>query len=377
MLHTYRWFWVACILITLPLRCSPQVVDACCPAFALGHEAKIADQNILIAWDPETQIEHFVREAAFHRSREDRNRPSEVTDEESFGFLVPTPSRPEIEAIPEEGKQVWVRLAGQVLPRIDRVDRTTWSAGAALLLPFMLQSSKRSAKGFPPTNSAVKVLETKQVAGYDVAVLQASDAESLTNWLQSHGYDSRPALQQWSEPYVAKGWIITAFKYASEGTENVRAGSVRMSFKTDRPIFPYRVPTDQIAAPGAGHVLRTYVVGPGRANGTLGEADAASPWRQAKLRYAMPLSDEHLLRNLAGALPNPDAYRAKGMWLTAWNDPTWPSGTEDLRFDFEPDGASFQEVQTVFVDRNRFIPVDLLLLGALGGLAFWRRRRTR
>lgn len=377
MLATYRWFWIACILVTLPLRCSPHVVDACCPAFALGRETKIADQNILIAWDPETRIEHFVREAAFHRARNDGNRTSDEPEDASFGFLVPTPSRPEIEAIPDGRPNAMDRLGLTVLPRIEHVARTRWSAGAALLLPFMLQSRHSRLGKAAPTNAAVRVLEKKQVAGYDVAVLQASEAGALSEWLQANGFDSRPALQQWSEPYIAKEWIFTAFKYASGGSENVRAGSVRMSFETERPIFPYRVPTDQIAAPGAGHELRTYVVGPGRASGTLGEADAASPWRQAKLRYAMPLDDESVVRTLAGALPNPDAYLGKGMWLTAWNDPTWPSGTEDLWFDFEPDGASFQEVQTVLVDRNRFIPVDLLLLGALGGLAFWRRRRTR
>src|SRR5262249_48580872 len=65
----------------------------------------------------------------------------------------------------------------------------------------------------PPGNS-VSVLEEKRVAGYDAAVLAATDAAALNKWLADHGYESSDVLKKWLEPYVQKGWIITAFKVA-------------------------------------------------------------------------------------------------------------------------------------------------------------------
>ena len=49
------------------------------------------------------------------------------------------------------------------------------------------------------------------VAGYDAVVLKATDAQALRDWLEKHGYDARPAVTTWLEPYIKDGWIITAF----------------------------------------------------------------------------------------------------------------------------------------------------------------------
>ena len=218
-------------------------------------------------------------------------------------------------------------------------------------------------------------MKTARVGGYDVVVLKARDPEALTAWLATKGFDSRPELAEWSRPYVEKGWMITAFKYATDAT-TIDVSAVRLSFETDEPLFPYRVPTDQIDpdAPRRS-LLRAFVVGPGRADGTLGEGSAARPWEKGNVVYAHPL--EVNASFLAGVLPEGTAGGATNAWLTAFEDATWPSGTDDLTFAFNPAAAKFQRVEERPVDRERLVPLDAMALAGLGVAWAIRRRRMR
>lgn len=386
---------VGMLLLSLVVRTSPGIAVACCPAFAAGAMVRIADQRILVVWDPETKVEHFVREAGFKNPKRRFNPafppgvfPGETAtdgdrseaadgkgrdDSKGFGFLVPSPSRPEIA---ESDGSVFNSLSDAIRPRIETVNEWKVVPTALVLTPLLLRSATTASRSIDSNAlpmGAVNVLETKRVAGYDVAVLEASDAEALTRWLDENGYDSRPSLTQWAEPYVAKGWIVTAFKYAADA-DRVEAGAVRMSFKTDRPIFPYRVPTDQIDEGGSRNLLRTYVVGPGRATGTLGEGDKASPWLQGYLRYSKPASPADCQQLIGAALPQGAAEKLGDAWLTAFDDNTWPSGTEDLWFDFDKSAPEHQEVQRVVKHRTVPIPVDLIALLVGIGIVVGRRR---
>src|SRR5262245_44921019 len=57
---------------------------ACCPAPPRGKVVINADQTVIIIWDAETKTQHFIRQADFR------------TEADDFGFLVPTPSQPEL-----------------------------------------------------------------------------------------------------------------------------------------------------------------------------------------------------------------------------------------------------------------------------------------
>lgn len=388
---------VGMLLFSLVVRTCPGIAVACCPAFVMGDMVRIGDQRILVVWDPETKVEHFVREAGFKHPRKrfdptvtpggpvgeddsvgdqaEGNDGKGRDDSKGFGFLVPSPTQPEIA---ESDGSVFQNLSDAIRPRIETVDKWNVVPTALVLMPLLLQrrgpmtTSRSSDEQLPM--AAVNVLETKRVAGYDVAVLEASDAEALTRWLDENGYDSRPSLKEWAEPYVAKGWIVTAFKYAADA-DRVEAGAVRMSFKTDRPIFPYRVPTDQIDEGGSRNLLRTYVVGPGRAFGTLGEGDNANPWARGYIRYSKPASPADCQQLIGAALPQGAAEKLGDAWLTAFDDNTWPSGTDDLWFDFDKSAPQHQEVTRVVNRRTVPIPVDLIALLVGIGIVVGRRRR--
>lgn len=382
-----RTLLVFCMICMVVVRDTSRELQACCPVYALGRDIRIADQKILIVWDPQTRTEHFIREAAFQKPRLATGGVSEESKAGGdFGFLVPSPSQPRVE---EADSSIFGWLEEKIRPRIEVKDRWKVDPFPFLLSPFALRAAKQSvdSEAIPPM-SAVSVLELKKVAGYEVAVLKASDAGELTKWLQDNQYEVRPNLEEWSKPYVEKGWVITAFKYDTSANRT-EVGGVRMSFETDRPLFPYRVPKDQFADEGRGNRLRVFVAGPGRAAGTLGEGGEQTAWNRGQLRYSMPLQSSDFSQGLGRVLPlDSKLVSAEGaigvgeasdskkeeMWLTAWDDRTWPSSDQDLWFDFDAKGKPHQEVQRVVRDRTIPLPIDVLGVLAITVGMFVRRK---
>ena len=55
----------AALVAAIVLATTPLPARACCPAPAPGRNVQIADQDVLIVWNPSTKMEHFVRRATF------------------------------------------------------------------------------------------------------------------------------------------------------------------------------------------------------------------------------------------------------------------------------------------------------------------------
>src|SRR5262245_33477025 len=64
---------------------APHPIRACCPAPPPGKPVLNADQTVILIWDAATKTQHFIRQASFKSEADD------------FGFLVPTPARPELD----------------------------------------------------------------------------------------------------------------------------------------------------------------------------------------------------------------------------------------------------------------------------------------
>src|SRR5262245_33760455 len=74
---------LAAILAVLPVV-APSPATGCASAPPPGARVEITDEVALIVWDEATQTEHFIRRASFRSTAAD------------FGFLVPTPSKPDL-----------------------------------------------------------------------------------------------------------------------------------------------------------------------------------------------------------------------------------------------------------------------------------------
>ena len=219
-------------------------VFACAPAPHAGERIDVVEESAVIVWDPATKTQHFIRRATFQGNARD------------FGFLVPTPTAPQLAAVDDS---IFETLLDKIRrPTIERTRREIdWS--------FFGTSKEAVAT---TAAAPVEVLQTAKVAGYDAVVLDATDAKALVDWLQQHDYATTPELQTWLDAYVQQRWMITAFKIDKSQSDLARTEAVKMSFTTERPFFPYREPPSS----NANRVLRIFFLGPERVMGAIGSA---------------------------------------------------------------------------------------------------------
>ncbi len=303
---------ITAFIVIAPLSASVSDSEAwaCAPAFRPGESVHIAEESALIVWDAASKTQHFIRRAQFDTKAKD------------FGFLVPTPTRP---VLSEVDDAVFGHLEALTRPPERPVER---SAGGEFA---------KSAPA-PAAAPAVRVLETVTVAGLDAAVLSANDAKALDVWLKGHGYASRPELTEWFKPYIAGKWILTAFKISKAGSPAQRAVSsaVRMSFKTERPYFPYREPATRDSSPRA---LDVYFVSGERMEAKMGKATA---W-PGRVLWAQPLQTE-MREDLLKRVKLPANAAPATAWLTRFLDRSAPRpGTDELYFSRAADQSQYMD----------------------------------
>jgi hypothetical protein len=230
----------------------------CCPVHRSGQPVVNADQTVILIWDPATKVEHFIRQAFFKSEADD------------FGFLIPSPSRPELEES-ANGSFDYLRK----LTEPERKKERRPSSGLGCGCGADVGSNERAHQ------ASVRVLEEKLVAGFNAVVLETDSASALVNWLKTNGYVFSPEVEAWAKPYVQAGWKITALKVAKDvehkGEKSVTASALRKSFKTDKPLFPYREPDYGRSASNLGvpsRLLRIYFIADARYQGELTQNDA-------------------------------------------------------------------------------------------------------
>ena len=254
------------LALVLALSLPAPVASACA---ALGPDGPVAieGEEALIVWDEEHETEHFIRRAFF------KDAPAD------FGFLVPTPTNPEIA---EAASDVFERLYARYHkpePHLKDADLDGPRSAAA----------------------AVTVVQEKRVGGLDATVIQTTSVPALDAWLTKNHYPNGFILRTWLKTYVERGWYITAFKIASNHARGLTSTAVRLSFSTARPFFPYSEPANGMRAT---RPFRLSLI----ASGKLAAGFGAAAW-DAKVGYAQPLPLAAAHKLLDGSLP-PKSIRA-------------------------------------------------------------------
>jgi hypothetical protein len=289
------------LFLTLLAACTWTPAASACAAISFSQVPVVnADQSVILIWDPATRTEHFIRKATFKSAGDE------------LGFIVPTPTQP---VLAESSDEVFDYLRKLTAPEIKH----------QLRLPSVgIGCGMVSAP--PPTLSSVQVLEEKEVAGYKAAVLQAGVAGDLVTWLRDNGYAYSPAMEAWARPYIDRGWKFTALKLAKseqgKKDQTLTAGTLRITFQTDEPLFPYREPDSAAYATSLGasrRLLRIYFLAEARYEGRL--RVPKSPWTgnavwANKLKPAERLKTLELLKLLP--ITGPATW-----WLTEFED-NWP-----------------------------------------------------
>jgi hypothetical protein len=341
------------LLATLSLSARPAHA---CASFSGREPVPIVREDALIVWDEAKHEEHFIRSAVFD------------TKQKSVGFLVPTPSPPTF----GEASDAWMAaLKTATAPTVEHA--ASYVPVGCTMLPFMFMARTMKA-GTTAHLDGVRVLDETRVAGMDVAVLEATDTDALAKWLAAHDFEMRDALQRWVAPYVAKKWTISAFRYArpdvasnGEFAPPIASRAVRITFKTDVPIYPYREPDDSRPVPG--RELHLFVLSASRIAGT--ESDLAAPWPASAVFAAKIATPAAVGASLSGvALP-------AQLWVNELVDRAEKRPATDLVFDKSAAADEVRPPPTIIEDGPRiYVPYELPFV-AIFAAWLWRRRRRR
>jgi hypothetical protein len=332
---------------------------ACCPAPPSGKPVVNADQTVILIWDAANQKQHFIRQASF------------LGEADDFGFIVPSPSQPELS---ESGNEAFPHLLKLTEPEIVKQKRPS-NVGCCLACS-KVAAPKEAAVG------SVRVLDEKQVAGFKAVILEASTAGALVEWLKANGYAYSPAIEAWAKPYVEKNWKFTALKVAKgpedKAKKNVAAAALRMTFTTDRPLFPYREPDAKSVAEklnAKDRMLRIYFVAEARYKG---EPTKEVPWT-GKVAWANKVAPEERKKTLE-LLKLPENTGPAEWWLTEFED-NWPYSVApaDVYFSRDADQSTVKRPPIIqYVTAPWPTEVTVYAIAALVAVPVvrraWRRR---
>jgi hypothetical protein len=227
----------------------------------------------------------------------------------------------------------------------------------------------------------IRVLEEKQVAGFHAAVLEAGSANALVGWLKEKGYAYTGEVEAWARPYVEAGWKITALKVvkdqADKASPRVAAAALRMSFQTERPVFPYREPDSKSAAQAVNaksRILRIFFISDARYKGEL---TPQTKWG-GKVAWSNKVQTEDRLKTL-DLLKLPATTGPAEWWLTEFED-NWQYTTApaDVYFSRDADqGVVKRPVHVQYVAAPWPTDVTVYALAALTVVPFVVRRVRR
>ncbi|MBM4362241.1 MAG: DUF2330 domain-containing protein [Deltaproteobacteria bacterium] len=226
---------------------SPEVARACGGFFMRSqmHKPSLAHEQVLLIHDADKSLEHFIRAVSFREATE------------PFGFVVPTPSRPDVEKVTESpfihlGHEFRFDPPPKEEPRSEGFGAGHGRLGGA---------------------AQVQVLETKAVGSFTAFVLAATDPSALTDWLTKNELTQTPESGAWLEHYVRLGFYFVALRYEPKparadagpppAERPVKAETIRISFSTPFPFYPYLEPAPAAGAPvgGGDRVLDLWFAG--------------------------------------------------------------------------------------------------------------------
>jgi hypothetical protein len=265
---------------------------ACCVVSG-GTWVQLANEKVIIVWDEEHKTQHFIRQARFDTKADD------------FGFIVPTPAEPKLAVA---NPDAYLKLER--------------------LVPRPLGAAKKSSGAVMMGAGGVDVIRTERVGDYQATIVRATDGKAMNDWLKANGYVSRPAMEEWLDYYAKQQWVFTAFKFLRKEPTGAWTQAIRVSFPTDKPRYPYKMPKDTWPA-GWRRPLNIYFVAPHRIESKYVGSDRH--W-EAKEKWSGNLPQE-MRAGLAADLSLKDSDLPANAVVTIFENGENPYGyAEDLYF---------------------------------------------
>lgn len=158
---------------------------------------------------------------------------------ENFSWVVPMPAQPELDV---GTPLIFGYLDSRTQPRFQLDWQNSCEGdgrGGGVLDDY--NGAPPSAPGAEAGGGGgVVVVSQSEVGPYDAAILQATEATELREWLVSNGYDLTEQGSKALEPYVGQGLYFVALKLQ----QNKQAGDLRpivLRFQGNKPCIPIKL----------------------------------------------------------------------------------------------------------------------------------------
>jgi len=201
------------VLFLLPMTAAPVLADGGFFTQAMLHDLYESAQRAVILYGNSTgnSIEHLILSVSFEGDAED------------FAWVVPVPDKPEIAVTDPELFWELSDFTRKVIPR-------SWGCTAG-----------------PSEQDGVEVIEEQVVGPYATAILSATNATALVDWLSANGYIFPEEGEEIISGYIEKEWYFVATKInaVEEDTGDALAeGAIEpivLSFASDEIVYPLRI----------------------------------------------------------------------------------------------------------------------------------------
>ncbi|MBS1715234.1 MAG: DUF2330 domain-containing protein [Armatimonadetes bacterium] len=230
--------------LTFAAATSGVLARPCICVYEAGSWAAVSDETSLLVWDEKNKTEHLVRAVSFQSKAKD------------FGFLIPTPTVPEIKD-----------ADAAVFDTLGRIEHESYASRNL--------DSKEAA--------GAEVLAVQKAAGLIATTLRADSGRALEDWMKSNGYPVTGDVKAWAKPYLDKKWPMTTFKVDPDaGSKDSPTRALRMSFKAEQPFYPYRgYQVDSSTDKAPERRLKLYVLSRVAMEGVFGAGDWSPRHRDA------------------------------------------------------------------------------------------------
>ncbi|MFA6296729.1 MAG: DUF2330 domain-containing protein [Patescibacteria group bacterium] len=154
-------------------------------------------------------------------------------DAKQFGWVIPTPTRPEVSKSSDELFKSLDDLTGQT-----RIYDQNYGLGVAPMAE----------------KEGVTVLERKKIDIYDIAVLESTSSKDLATWLKDNGFQYPENEAYIFDDYIKNNWVFTAVKVQAEFLDTVaskrlsegRATPLQLVFKSENIVYPLKISAVQV-----------------------------------------------------------------------------------------------------------------------------------
>jgi hypothetical protein len=334
------------ILLLLVMTTAPVLADGGFFPDSVYRDLYESAQKAVILYGNST--EHLILSVSFEGDAED------------FAWVIPLPNKPEIAVTDPE---LFWELSDFTATEFPGGGGWLWGCGGAA----------------PGGQEGVDVIEEQVVGPYATAILSATNATALADWLNANGYIFPEDGEEIVSEYIQKEWYFVATKInaVEEDTGYALAeGAIEpivLSFASDEIVYPLRITSLSATSPEVLlYVLADHAMVPEQYPLYVGYGN----WQENAFTLEFgnnvsveDLSDYEILPELVSTyLPGDEFYLAK---LRGWISADQMVDIQLLRYEEGDSLNSLAQTNTNSGD----IVVLATIVGPVCGLYLWRRHR--